>query len=489
MRTVARHLPLVVTAIPVLLCFIVAAPAGAQSETEPTAAELAEQIQALKREYEARIGALEAQLSTMESRAQESESESTAPAARPASDNAFNPAIGVVLNGLFSQYSTDEGEIHGFPTGHESERAADGLSLGHSEIALSGSIDDKFLGSLTLGLGVHPGEPTEVELEEAYIQTLPGAGLPEGMRIKAGRSLWTFGYLNEQHAHGDDFVDRPLPYRTFLDNAYNDDGAEFSFVLPTEAYGEFGVGMFRGDDFPFGGSTDGIGTWSAFARVGGDFGRDSAWRLGGYVLDGKVRNRGGGHGHGEEGDDGHAHDDEHEDDGREDEEHHGEEHHGEHEHAEFFSDGMFSGDARLFGIDFRSTWAPTGNAREREVILQGEYFWRKETGTYELAPEGDEEHGEEEYFDLTTPGWYLQGIYKFHPNWRVGARYSRLIAPDEMELERDPTAFSAMVDWTNSEFSRLRLQFNRESVAEDGHDNQIMLQYIMSLGAHPAHTF
>ena len=480
MRTVARHLLLVITAMPVALCFVVAAPAGAQSQTEPTAAELAEQIQALKREYEARIGALEAQLSTMESRAQESEQEttSTARAAKPASDNAFNPAIGVVLNGLFSQHSADEFEIHGFPTGHESERAAEGLSLGHSEIAMSGSIDDKFLGSLTLGLGVHPGEPTEVELEEAYVQTLPGAGMPEGMRIKAGRSLWTFGYLNEQHAHGDDFADRPLPYRTFLDNAYNDDGAEVSFVLPTETYSEFGAGLFRGDDFPFAGSADGIGAWSAFARVGGDFGRDSAWRLGGYVLDGKVRNRGGGHGHAGEGDDDH-----------EDEDHEDEEHHDEHEHAEFFSEGVFSGDARLYAVDFRSTWAPTGNARDREVILQGEYFWRKETGTYELEPEEGEEHGEEEYFDLTTPGWYLQGIYKFHPNWRVGARYSRLIAPDEMELERDPTAFSAMVDWSNSEFSRLRLQFNRESFAEDGHDNQLMLQYIMSLGAHPAHTF
>ena len=261
MRTVARHLLLAVTAMPVVLSFVVAAPAGAQSKTDPTAAELAEQIQALKREYEARIGALEAQLSAMESRVQDAdrERESTAPAAKPASDNAFNPAIGVVLNGLFSQYSADEFEIHGFPTGHESERAGEGLSLGHSEIAMSGSIDDKFLGNLTLGLGVHPGEPTEVELEEAYIQTLPGAGLPEGMRIKAGRSLWTFGYLNEQHAHGDDFADRPLPYRTFLDNAYNDDGVEVSFVLPTEAYSEFGVGLFRADDFPFGGSTDGIG--------------------------------------------------------------------------------------------------------------------------------------------------------------------------------------------------------------------------------------
>ena len=480
MRTVARHLLLVVTTMPFVLSFVVGAPAGAQSKTEPTAAELAEQLQALKREYEARIGALEAQLTAMESRAKDAdqESASTARAARPASDNAFNPAIGIVLNGLFSQHSEDEFEIHGFPVGHESERAEEGLSLGHSEIAMSASIDDKFLGNLTLGLGVHPGEPTEVELEEAYIQTLPGAGVPEGMRIKAGRSLWTFGYLNEQHAHGDDFADRPLPYRAFLDNAYNDDGVEVSFVLPTETYSELGAGLFRGDDFPFGGSSDGLGAWSAFARVGGDFGRDSAWRLGGYVLDGKVRNRGGGHGH--EDDDEDAHEEAAEA---------GEEEHDEHGHAELFSEGMFRGDARLYAIDFRSTWAPTGNAHDREVTLQSEYFWRKERGTYELAPEEDGETPLTEDINLTTPGWYLQGVYKFRPGWRVGARYSRLIAPREMELERDPTALAIMLDWSNSEFSRIRLQFNRESFVEDEHDNQVMLQYIMSLGAHPAHTF
>ena len=161
MRTVARHLLLVVTTIPVVLCFVVAAPAGAQSKTEPTAAELAEQIQALKREYEARIGALEAQLSTMDSREQDAEREraNPAPAAKPASDNAFNPAIGVVLNGMFSQYSNDESEIPGFPTGHESERGAEGFSLGHSEIAMSGSIDDKFLGSLPWAWGSTRASP------------------------------------------------------------------------------------------------------------------------------------------------------------------------------------------------------------------------------------------------------------------------------------------------------------------------------------------
>ena len=197
---------------------------------------------------------------------------------------------------------------------------------------------------------------------------------------------------------------------------------------------------------------------------------------------GEAHERGGAHAHGDEEGDGHEHhEDEHDDDDHDD----------EHEHSEFFSEGVFSGNAQLYALDFRSTWAPTGNARERELILQGEYFWRTEKGTYELPAEGDEEEevGESEYFDTTSRGWYAQAIYKFLPRWRIGARYSRLLPSSEMELDHNPTAVAAMVDWTNSEFSRIRLQYTRESLAEDEHDSQIMLQYITSLGAHPAHTF
>ena len=45
-----------------------------------------------------------------------------------------------------------------------------------------------------------------------------------------------------------------------------------------------------------------------------------------------------------------------------------------------------------------------------------------------------------------------------------------------------------MLDFSNSEFSRLRLQYNDDhsSAVADG---QVMLQYIMSLGAHGAHQF
>jgi hypothetical protein len=493
-----------------VLALFVTSQANSQAQSSPTAAELAAEIETIKREYEARIKALETKLSTLGAK--------SPPAARAAEasartvgktlSNIFNPSIGVVLNGMYTEFSAEESEIPGFQLGHESERPAEGLGLGHSEIAVSSNIDDKFFGQLTLGLGVHPGEPTEVELEEAYIQTLPGAGLPDGLRIKAGRALWTFGYLNEQHTHTDDFVDRPLPYRVYLDNSYNDDGIEASFVLPTDFYSEIGGGLFRGDDTPFAGSDSGLEAWSAYARLGGDIGRNSAWRIGGYVLDGSARERGGGHAHDHGDEDGHADEDAmHEEDHHED--HDEEDGHEDHfANADFFSEGAFTGDARLYGFDVRYTWAPTGNSRERELILQGEHFWVKEKGRYAIQeaahldcttePHNGHFHTDCESHtpgpemlgvDTTSRGWYTQAVYKFLPNWRVGARYARLHPPSDAELDHDPYTVGVMADWTNSEFGRIRLQYNRESLSDHEDDDQIILQYIMSLGAHAAHTF
>ncbi len=497
MRGFARFVRLAAIGLPVLL----AAPAAGAQSGPPTAGTLAAEIDALKQDYEKRIAALEAQVAAMKAQAPAAEGKA-APTIRRAGDNSFNPAIGVVLNGMFSDYSEDSSSLPGFALGHESERPGKGLSLGHSEVAMSGNIDDKFRGGLTLGLGAHDGE-TEVELEEAYVQTLPGSGLPDGVRLKAGRALWTFGYLNEQHAHGDDFADRPLPYRAFLDGAYNDDGAELSVVLPGALYKEVGAGLFRGGDTPFGGSESGREAWSAYARLGGDLGRDSAWRIGAYLLDGEAHDRKiGGHAHGEEEEHGAGHDEEEEHGaGHDEEEEHGAGHDEEdHAHAEFFSDGAFTGDTRLFGVDFRYAWAPTGNARDSELTLQGEYFRRRESGEYTLEEEhcedpsadSDEPHGhdtcETKRFDGDASGWYAQAIYKFLPRWRTGVRYARLSPPDDAEVGYDLSTVSAMLDWTNSEFGRVRLQYNRDSFG-GARDDQVILQYVMSLGAHGAHGF
>ena len=154
----------------------------------------------------------------------------------------------------------------------------------------------------------------------------------------------------------------------------------------------------------------------------------------------------------------------------------------------------FTGDTDNYVTDVRYTWAPTGNAREQEVVLQGEYFWRNEDGVYEDTAAATGAIN----FDKSSSGWYAQAVYKFAPQWRVGARYSQLNAPhvpaelvgSALDSDRyDPKTYSTMLDWTNSEFSRVRLQYNREELARGQDDNQIVFQYIMSIGAHGAHKY
>ena len=312
------------------------------------------EIAAMKAAHEERILLLEAKLEevavakvAVKSEAVSDEIVAVVPM-RPATNrrsikkNLFNPSIGLIFNGQYTQHETAEGEIAGFAVGHEGERGGEGFAIDHTELTFSSTIDDKFFGSLTAAIVKHEGK-TEIELEEAFIQTMPGLGLPTGASIKAGRFLATIGYLNEHHTHTDDFTDRPLPYRVFLDGGYNDDGVQATYVLPTDFYAEIGGGLFRGDDYPFGGSDgEGIDAWSAYARTGGDIGENQSWRLGGSVLSGKSTT------------------------GRE----------SNHELVSYV------GDTDLYIADARYTWAPTGNATNQEFALQGEFFWKEEDGFY-----------------------------------------------------------------------------------------------------------
>ena len=412
------------------------------------------EIQNMKQTYEGRIAELESKLTKVEQKQEVAEVKPAAPASsgKKIFDNSFNPSIGVILNGQYRNFSQSENEIAGFAIGEEGERGSEGIKVDHTELNFSANVDDKFYGSMTAAIADHHGS-TEIELEEAYVQTLPGFGLPDGLSIKAGRALWTLGYLNEHHAHADDFADRPLPYRVFLNQSFNDDGAEFSYVLPTDFYSEIGGGLFRGDDFPSGGADgEGSAAYSLFARVGGDIGEDQSWRLGGSLLSTKAGDR--------------------------DSNEHGVE---------------FAGDTDLYIADLRYTWAPTGNAKNQELILQGEYFWRSEDGEYE-----DTAAGLSSDFDENSSGWYGQAIYKFAPQWRVGYRFTQLEAADVptglvgSALDSngyDPYIHSVMADWTNSEFSRVRLQYNNDKTVDGETDNQFIIQYVMSLGAHGAHKY
>ena len=76
-------------------------------------------------------------------------------------------------------------------------------------------------------------------------------------------------------------------------------------------------------------------------------------------------------------------------------------------------------------------------------------------------------------------------------NWSTGARldYSSVISSGdnyEMAVEADLT-------WQLSEFTRFNLAYyhylSSSKFADDGKSNQILLQTVFILGAHPAHEF
>ena len=52
-----------------------------------------------------------------------------------------------------------------------------------------------------------------------------------------------------------------------------------------------------------------------------------------------------------------------------------------------------------------------------------------------------------------------------------------------------PTKNSVMVDFSESEFARVRLQFAQDRTRQGFVDNQWLLQYQTSLGAHGAHAY
>ncbi|MCY4550781.1 MAG: hypothetical protein OXC28_20655, partial [Defluviicoccus sp.] len=113
----------------VLPALLISTQSGAQSQSLLSAEALAAQIEALKRDYEGRLQALESQLSALKARSDRADARPAAPAAsaKPAPDRAFNPAIGVIFDGRYASFTADESAIPGFPTGHESERAPEGL--------------------------------------------------------------------------------------------------------------------------------------------------------------------------------------------------------------------------------------------------------------------------------------------------------------------------------------------------------------------------
>jgi hypothetical protein len=95
-------------------------------------------------------------------------------------------------------------------------------------------------------------------------------------------------------------------------------------------------------------------------------------------------------------------------------------------------------------------------------------------------------------------GAYVQAVYQFAPRWRTGVRYDLLdsgsvdVASNAAFVDTAgarPSRLAWMADYNTSEFGRIRLQLARDRARAGDADNQVFVQYQMSLGAHGAHSF
>lgn len=376
--------------------------------------------------------------------------------------NAFNPQIGVVLNGQYinSTNNNRHNQINGFTLGDASaEPQNKGFSLGETEISFASNVDNFFRAAVNLSVEDHHGS-NSIEVENAYVQTI---ALPYSLNLKMGRFFADIGYLNSIHAHHDDFSNRPLPYQVFLDGQYNDDGAQLSWVAPTPFYLEAVVGAFAGDKFPAGGrsNNNGAGAYSLTLKTGGDISQNSSYIAGISYLGSKMGSDGR-----DSADDGH-------------------------------NTLNFKGSSDLYIAHLKYDWSPDGNNLQRELILQGEYFWRKENGEYASFDENGVLRNSAN-LSGNQSGWYGEAVYKFLPKWRAGYRYSELNANKVLlalsattlnSRDLSASANSYMIDFTNSEFSRIRFQYDNAKLIAGDNNETFTLQYIMVIGAHPAHKF
>ena len=430
-------------------------------------AQIRDQLKQMKDAYEQRIAALENRLAQAEStviKADSNASQAQAAAQqasqRQSAPTGFNPDISLILSGNYSNLSQAPAQrrLQGFvlSNGERLPRARS-FHLGESELGISANVDHLFRGNLRLALA----PDNTLAVEEASIHTL---GMGNGFNVKAGRFLSGVGYLNEMHPHEWDFSNAPLPYQAFFGNALGMDGAQVRWLAPSETFFEIGAETARARNFPTTDATktrNGPMSGSLFAHVGGDVGTSNSWRSGLSYFASKPENR--------------AYDD-----------------------PLNSLNNSFTGNSRTWIADFLWKWAPNGNAKRQNLKLQGEYFNRAEDGTMIYDATDTKQSGA---FTSRQSGFYTQAVYQFRPQWRAGYRYDQLnsgstsfgtplnAANFPLLSAYKPKRNTVMMDWNPSEFSRIRLQLAQDKSRPGEIENQVWVQYIMSLGAHGAHKF
>lgn len=136
------------------------------------------------------------------------------------------------------------------------------------------------------------------------------------------------------------------------------------------------------------------------------------------------------------------------------------------------NDGGPDSMTRVFGVDATFRYRPLRRAIYKRFLGRTELFWS---------------HRDDGFDGGKAFGAYVSGEYQFARRWFAGGRYDFSDRAIETSL-RDKSGSLLLTFWP-SEFSQIRTQYRRTSYAEGVKGNELLFQFLFSIGAHGAHVF
>jgi len=362
-----------------------------------------------------------------------------------------NPNLSIVLDAFgYSSNLTNDAManrgIPGFTTQGLDQRQ--GLTVDSAELFFFSPVDPylNFYANL-------PVTDAGIEIEEAYVVT---TALPEGWQIKGGKFKSNFSRLDSQHPHAWDFWDIALPYRAFLggEGLGGEKGVQLTYLPALPIYTIFGAEVLQGENpLLFGGDAEeGPHAFSFFVKSSLDTSDHSTLYFGPSVLFGKTRS------------------------------------------TSIIPGAEVTGNSSLYGMEAVWKWKPTSR---RTLTIQSEYLLFTQSGNAVSSDPADPTITIIDPLRRKQDGFYIQGIYRIN-RWGIGARYDTINVFSDTFKQADvqtdygkPRRVTASLEYNPSEFTRIRLQVShdRSDTVTGRTNDEAILQFNFTVGAHPAHSF
>ena len=423
------------------------APPAASAQDSQQA--LRQEIEQLRKDFDALTQQYGDRLSALESRLITAGGASAAVAAPPAgaggggaisapifgssvgNAKVFNPDIAVIGDFLGAAGSNS---VRPDPFGPGSHPNA--LQMHESEAAFQAVVDPYARADFFVSFGEQG-----VNVEEGFI-TL--TSLPGGLLTKVGKMRAAFGKVNSLHNHVLPWADRPLVTGNLLggEDGINDAGISVARLIPNpwmflEATGQ----VFRGDsgEDPNGNplfqtTRRGELSYVTHVRSYRDFTDNANIDLGFSYSRG----------------------------------------HNGLSNGNLADPGSLA--TQLYGFDATYHWKPLQRSIYHSFVGRSEWIWSRRD-----QPTGLQ----------SGSGMYVSGDYQVGRRWFTGVRLDRSAHADDASLV--DTGGSFIVTYWPSEFSQVRAQYRRTNYAIGPSlvtsANELLFQFVFSIGAHGAHPF